>query len=172
MTTASCDRWSSGLAKSDRIGEVPHAHATFGQVVDEVQGVPDGAAQPIQGAHDDHVAIAGLVQGLVESGPVGGGSGFLIHVDSFGGDALAAQRVDLSVQILFRGRHAGVPNIHAPTVSNVCIRTADLRRSYWDYLWNGFRRRVGISRMSCTWCSSSKELEYCLGSRSAVPFAG
>lgn len=121
-----------GRVYSDRIGEVPHAHATFGQVVDEVQGVPDGAAQPIQGVHDDHVAIAGLVQGLVESGPVGGGSGFLIHVDSFGGDALAAQRVDLSVQILFRGRHAGVPNIHAPTVSNVCIRTADLRRSYWD----------------------------------------
>ena len=94
MTTASCDMWSSGLAKSDRIGEVPHAHATFGQVVDEVQGVPGGAAQPIQGVHDDHVAIAGLVQGLVESGPVGGGSGFLIHVDSFGGDALrrAARR--------------------------------------------------------------------------------
>ncbi len=96
-----------GGVRPDRIGQFPHPHTTVGQVVDEVQGIPDSAARPVQGVHDDHVPVARLVQGSVQSRPIGGRPGFLIHVDAFVWDPLGAQSVDLSVEILFRGRNAG-----------------------------------------------------------------
>jgi hypothetical protein len=38
-----------------------------------------------------------------------------------GRDAFAAQCVDLSVEVLFRGPDAGVPNIHTTTVLKVVL---------------------------------------------------
>jgi hypothetical protein len=64
MTTASWAIGSSGLVQSsrDRVGEFAHANAAFGQVVDEVDGVAHGAAEPVQSVHDDHVAVPGVVE--------------------------------------------------------------------------------------------------------------
>lgn len=50
-----------GGVDPDGVGQVPHADAAVGEVVDEVQGVPHGAAQSVQGVHDDHVPLARLV---------------------------------------------------------------------------------------------------------------
>lgn len=49
--------------------------------MDQVESVPDGAAQPVEGVDDDDITRAGLLKGLLESGAIGGGSGFLVDVD-------------------------------------------------------------------------------------------
>jgi hypothetical protein len=97
-----------GGINADRVGQIPDSDAAACQVVDEVQGVPEGAAQPVQGVHHNHVPLAGLVEGFTKSGTVCGGPGFFVQIDVPGGDAFAAQCIDLSVEVLFRGRDAGV----------------------------------------------------------------
>src|SRR5699024_9898126 len=67
---------------------------------------------PVERVDDNDIAFTGLIQCLVQSGAVGGGSGFLINVNAFAGNTFLAQSVDLSVKVLFRGRHPGVASIH------------------------------------------------------------
>ncbi len=45
--------------------QVPLLGMASCQIVDPVEGVPDRAAQPFQGLHEDHIAFVGLVEGLV-----------------------------------------------------------------------------------------------------------
>ncbi|ALC07206.1 hypothetical protein CDES_14530 (plasmid) [Corynebacterium deserti GIMN1.010] len=74
----------------DGIGQGAHSDLTLLKVMDQVQRVPDGAAQPVEGVDDDDISRAGLLKGLLESGAVGGGSGFLVDVDVFGRDTFFA----------------------------------------------------------------------------------
>ena len=69
--------------------------------MDQIQGVPDGAAQSVQGVHHDHVPLAGLVQGFMESWAVCGEPGFFVHVDMFGEATFATECVDLPFEVLF-----------------------------------------------------------------------
>jgi len=41
----------------DRVGEVPDPDAALGEIANGGEGVADGAAKPVRGAHDDHIAI-------------------------------------------------------------------------------------------------------------------
>src|SRR5450759_1478596 len=41
----------------DRVGQVPHPDPALGEFVDEVEGVPHGAAEPVQGVHHDRVNL-------------------------------------------------------------------------------------------------------------------
>ena len=64
--------------------------------MDEIEGVADGAAEPVEGVHDGDVAVAGVGQGGAQAGPVGGGAGLLVEVDVCGidADALEAANAD------------------------------------------------------------------------------
>jgi hypothetical protein len=55
---------------------------------------------------DNDIAFTGLIQCLVQSGAVGGGSGFLINVNVFAGNTFLAQSVDLSVKVLFTKKNS------------------------------------------------------------------
>ena len=55
----------------DRAGEVTDPDAAFGEVVDQVEGVSDGAAETVQGVHHDHVAVPGVLERSLQPGPVG-----------------------------------------------------------------------------------------------------
>lgn len=44
-----------GGINPDRVSQVPDSDAAACQVVDEVQSVPDGTAQPVQGVHHEDV---------------------------------------------------------------------------------------------------------------------
>jgi len=109
------------LDESTRIGSARFAHpdSSLGELVDEVEGVADGAAEPVQGVHDDHVAVAGVGQRRLEPGAVGGGTGLLIQVDPLRRDSGLVQRVDLPVQVLLRGRDPRIPKIHPRNVPEV-----------------------------------------------------
>src|SRR5699024_6419760 len=91
-----------------------------------------------EGVNDDDITRAGLLQGLLESGPIGGGSGFLIDVDVFVRNTFFTERVDLAVEVLFRGGNPGVTNIHDPqrTGSLFCSRFSE--SVGWNSLWNSF----------------------------------
>ena len=106
--------------------------------MDQVESVTDGAAQPVEGVDDDDISRAGLLQGLLESGPIRGGSGFLVDVDVFVRNTFFAERVDLAVEVLFRGGNPGVTNIRDPqrTGSLFCSRVRETVR--WNSLWNSF----------------------------------
>jgi len=65
----------------DRVGEVTNPDSPLGELVDEVEGVADGATEPVQGVHHDHVAVAGVRQCRPQPGPVRRGTGLLVQVD-------------------------------------------------------------------------------------------
>ena len=117
-TTASCAIGSSGVrgVDADRVGQVAHPDPARGQVVDQVQGVAHGAAEPVQGVHHDHVPVAGVAEQGAQPGPVGGGSGLLVHEGPLGRDPHLAEGVQLPVEVLFRGRHPRIPEIHRRNV--------------------------------------------------------
>jgi len=59
--TGPCQRCSSRSARSAEstligVGEIAHPHPALGQLMDQVQHVPHGAAQPVQGVDHDHIA--------------------------------------------------------------------------------------------------------------------
>jgi len=101
-----------GGVDPDRVGEVAHPDAAPGQLMNEVEGVPDGPPQPVQGVHDDHVTVAGVRQRRVEPRPVSRRAGLLVQVDPLRGDPGLVQRIELPVQVLLRGRDPRVPKIH------------------------------------------------------------
>jgi hypothetical protein len=68
--------------------------------------------------HDD-VAVTGVAHHGLQTGPVGGGAGFLVDVDPLGRDACRFQHHDLPIKILFGGRDPRVPEIHDPNVPKV-----------------------------------------------------
>jgi len=105
----------------DRVGEVAHPDAALGELVDEVKGVADGAAEPVQGVHHDHVAVAGVLQRRLQPGPVGRGTGLLVQVDPLRRDPGLMQRVDLPVQVLLGGRDPRVSQLHPRTVPEVLL---------------------------------------------------
>ncbi len=53
---------SAGFDESTLIGSARFRSPTppLGQFSDQVQGVPDGASQPVKGVHHDHVAFPGV----------------------------------------------------------------------------------------------------------------
>jgi hypothetical protein len=110
----------------DRIGEVADPDATFGELVDEVEGVSHGAAEAIEGVHDDHVAVAGVLQRRLEAGAVGGGSRLLVQVDPLRRDPGLVQGVDLPVQVLL-----GVETRAYPS------STGGPYRRFCSYGWSG-----------------------------------
>jgi hypothetical protein len=103
----------------DRVGEVAHPDPARGQVVDQVQRVAHGAPEPVEGVHHDHVLGAGVTEQRPQARPVGGRAGLLVHEDPLGRDPELGERVRLPVEVLFRGRHPRVPEIHDRTVSLV-----------------------------------------------------
>jgi hypothetical protein len=89
-----------GGVDPDRVGQVAHPDSALGQLVDQVQRVAHGATEPVQGVHHDHIPAAGLVEPCAQSGAVGGRSDFLSTYIR-GRDALLAQRVQLTLKVLF-----------------------------------------------------------------------
>src|SRR5699024_2396925 len=86
----------------------------------------------------------GLIQCLVQSGAVGGGSGFLINVNAFAGNTFLAQSVDLSVKVLFRGRHPGVASIHNQNSAGSPFCSGHYGTWLWHDLWDMLLLRLCI----------------------------
>ncbi len=105
----------------DRIGEVTHSHAALCELVDQVESVADGAAEPVQGVHHDHIAVAGVGQRRLQPGPVGRGTGLLVQVDPLRRDPGLMQGVDLPVQVLLGRRDPRVSQLHRRTVPEVLL---------------------------------------------------
>jgi len=105
-----------GRVDPDRVGEVAHPDAALGQLVNEVEGVPNGPAQPVQGVHHDHITVPGVRQCRFEPGPVGRCARLLVQVDPLRRDPGLVQRVDLPVQVLLRGRDPRIAKIHSPKI--------------------------------------------------------
>src|SRR5699024_12271649 len=82
------------------------------------------------------VACAGLLQCLFLSGAVRGASGFLVIVNVFACTTFLAQSVDLSVQVLFRGRHPGVANIHNQNSAGSPFCSGHYGTWLWHDLWD------------------------------------
>lgn len=116
----------------DGISQGAHPYPTLLKVMDQVESVADGAAQPVEGVDDNDISRAGLL----ESGPIRGGSGFLVGVDVFIRNIFFTERVDLTVEVLFCGGNPGVTNIHDPqrAGSLFCSRFRESIR--WNSLWN------------------------------------
>src|SRR5699024_6675000 len=70
------------------------------------------------------------------SGAVGGGSGFLINVNAFAGNTFLAQSDDLSVKILFRGRHPGVASIHNQNSAGSTFCSGHYGTWVWLVVWD------------------------------------
>ncbi|AKK01947.1 hypothetical protein CEPID_00265 [Corynebacterium epidermidicanis] len=130
-----CPNFATALIRGidlDGIIQGAHPDLTLLKVMDQVECVTDGAAQPVEGVDDDDISRAGLL----ESGPIRGGSGFLVDVDVFIRNTFFAERVDLTVGVLFCGGNPGVTNIHDPqrAGSLFCSRFRESIR--WNSLWN------------------------------------
>jgi len=84
------------LLESTRIGSARLRTPTaLGELVDQVQGVPHSAAQPVQGVHHDHVTGPGVVEQNSQPVRVGRGAGLLVQIDPLGRDPGGAQCVEL-----------------------------------------------------------------------------
>ncbi len=81
----------------DRVGEVADTDLALGELVDQVQGVSDRSAKPVERVHDDHVALARVRDELTEPGPVGRRAGLLIDVDPIPRDCDLLESIDLPV---------------------------------------------------------------------------
>lgn len=133
-----------------------HPDLTLLKIMDQVESVPDGAAQPVEGVNDDDITRAGLLEGLLKSGPISGGSGFLVDVDVFIRNTFFTERVDLAVEVLFRGGNPGVTNIHDHGVPEVYSVAGFVRQFVgiacgtvfsWDYAFSiGFIKGVSLPR--------------------------
>jgi len=119
-----------GRVDLDRIGQVAHPDAALGQLMDQVQRVTHGAAQPVQGVDHDYIASLGEPQHRPQPRPVHRRPGLLIQVDTLPGDPDCGQRVDLPLQVLLGRRLPRVPQLH----------TADGTRS---------QRRTGLATRRC-----------------------
>ena len=95
----------AGGIDADRIGKVSHADAAFAQVVNQVENLAYGPAEPIQGVDDDHVAVASIAQQGLQPGPVNRRTGLFVGVDVSGLYVGAGERVDLPVEVLLGGRY-------------------------------------------------------------------
>jgi hypothetical protein len=65
--------------------------------VDQVQGVADGPAQPVECVHDNHVTLARISDDLREPRPVSRCAGLLIDVDPVSRDPGLLERIDLAI---------------------------------------------------------------------------
>ena len=84
----------------DRVGEVPDTNLALGQLVDQVQGIPDRPTEPVERVHDDHVTLARVRDDLSEPGPVRRRAGLPVDVDPIARDPDPLKRVDLSIEVL------------------------------------------------------------------------
>jgi len=75
------------MSDLDWVGDVPNANSSFGEFMNDVQGVADGATKPIQRVNHDHIAAAGVNLHGDQARPVNGGAGSLIAIDLCGIDA-------------------------------------------------------------------------------------
>ncbi|SJM57948.1 hypothetical protein FM101_05140 [Arthrobacter rhombi] len=64
--------WIGGIYPN-WISQIPEPDATFGEIMDEVQSVPNGSTQAIQRMHDNHVAFASLVKCRLKARPIRSG---------------------------------------------------------------------------------------------------
>jgi hypothetical protein len=104
---------------TDRVREIAEADAALVQVVDQVQGVADGAAESVEGVHHDDIAAAGVAEQGLQSGAVGGGPGLLVHVDVRLLDSGLGEGVDLPIEVLLARRHPCVSQLHGLNVPKV-----------------------------------------------------
>jgi hypothetical protein len=74
-----------GRVDLDRIGQVTHPHLTLGQLMDQVQRVPHGAAQPVQGVYHDLIASPGEPQHRPQPRPVHRRPGLVVQIDPLPG---------------------------------------------------------------------------------------
>lgn len=123
----------------DGVGEVADSDAAFGELVDQVEGVADGAAESVQGVHDDDVPGAGVAERRLQPGPRGGRSraGLLVEVSAISWDPGLGQGVELAIEVLLGGRDPCVPEIHEPdrTGSRAC--TVFVARVSEPDFWDG-----------------------------------
>src|SRR5699024_2648770 len=82
------------------------------------------------------IAFALLIQCLVQSGAVGSGYGFLINVNVLAGNIFLTQSMDLSVELLFRGRNPGVGSSRIQTSAGSRFCSGHFRTWLWYDLWD------------------------------------
>ena len=80
--------------------------------MDQVQRVPDGSTEPIEGVEDDRVAFAHVTKHRPEAWPLRGGPRALIETDPLARDAGHSQRLDLSLEFLLGRRDSRVAEAH------------------------------------------------------------
>src|SRR5450755_3242978 len=98
----------------DRVSEVPDTNLALGELVDQVQGVPDRPTETVERVHDDHVTLARVRGDVSEPGPVRRRAGLPVDVDPIARDPDLLERVDLPIEILLHRRHTRVPKLHTP----------------------------------------------------------
>lgn len=134
-----CPNFATALIRGidlDGISQGAHPDLMLLKVMDQVECVTDGAAQPVEGVDDDGISRAGLLKGLLESGPIRGESGFLVDVDVFIRNIFFTERVDLTVEVLFGGGNPGVTNIHDPQRAGSLFCSSFRESIRWNSLWN------------------------------------
>ena len=87
--------------------------------MNQVQGVADRPAKPVERLHDDHVTLARVRDDLTQARPVGRRAGLLIDVDPVSRDPGLLESIDLPIEILLDRRHAHVSKFHRRTVPQV-----------------------------------------------------
>ena len=90
----------------DRVGEADETYTAVVQTAGEVQEVFHAPAQAVQLPHHQGVALAQVIQRLVESGALGRGAADCVFVDFVASGLL--QGVQLQVQVLVPGGDPGV----------------------------------------------------------------
>ncbi len=139
----------------DRVSQVADPDAALGKLVDQVQRVPHGAAQAVQGVHHDHVTGAGVVKQGREPGPVGGGAGLLVQIDPLCRDPGAGQCVDLPVEVLLGGRNPRGAQLHAEHRTASPARTRIPAPGCGTNLWDATRRYPAVRSGPAAGCFTS-----------------
>ena len=88
----------------------------LGEVVDQVQGLPHVAAEPVQREQVDPVAGPGEAEQGGQAVAVHGRAGALADVDVLPGDSGGPHRVDLPREVLGGGADPAIGQIHTATV--------------------------------------------------------
>ena len=104
------DELAAGGGGVDLLGEGAKPDATLLEGADGFDQVGEGASQPIQAPHDEHVTWPELLQGLVQTRSLGFGA-----ADRVGKEALTPgllQGVALQVKRLLLGGDAGIADQH------------------------------------------------------------
>src|SRR2546421_9440750 len=104
------------VSTASLVAEGAQEDAALGEVVDQVQGFPHVAAEPVQREQVDPVAGPGEAEQGGQAVAVHGRAGALVDVDVLLGDSGGPHRVDLPREVLGGGADPAVGEIHTATV--------------------------------------------------------